>query len=207
MAKSAPKLAGKRLRFVQEYLVDLNGAAAYKRAGYQASGNAAETGASRMLRNAQVKAAIHAAMDERAQKAGLSAEAVLAELRKMAFANMLDYITTQSDGTAVVDLSKLTRDQAAAIQEVTAETYEERGSRKDDVRPVKRVKFKLADKRGSLELLGKHLKLFKEQVEHSGEVTTGFSKDAKGERDFARRTAFVLAKGLKADKELKENDA
>ncbi len=46
-------LTAKQKTFVNEYLVDLNATAAYKRAGYTVRGNAAEANASRLLRNAK----------------------------------------------------------------------------------------------------------------------------------------------------------
>jgi hypothetical protein len=59
------------------------------------------------------------------------------------------------------------RDQAAPIHELVVET---RTEERDDGSPIVIVKtrFKLADKRGPLTDLGKHLGLFKERVEHSG---------------------------------------
>lgn len=51
-------LTDKQRRFVDEYLVDLNATAAYKRAGYVAQGHAAETNAARTLRKAEVQALI-----------------------------------------------------------------------------------------------------------------------------------------------------
>jgi phage terminase small subunit len=88
----------------------------------------------------------------------------------MGFANMLDYIS-RAGTEAYVDLSKLTREQAAAIQEITSETYvdgyEGVGQDKTPI-VVKRTKFKLSDKRGALELLGKHLKLWTDKVEQTG---------------------------------------
>jgi hypothetical protein len=67
------------------------------------------------------------------------------------------------------DLSKLTRNQAAAIGEITVEEYTERTGSDADGKPifenVKRTKFKLTDKRGALVDLGRHLKLFTDKVE------------------------------------------
>lgn len=52
------KLTPKQKRFADEYLIDLNATAAYKRAGYDARGSAAEVNASRLLSNAKVQAYI-----------------------------------------------------------------------------------------------------------------------------------------------------
>jgi phage terminase small subunit len=75
-------------------------------------------------------------------------------------------VTTQEDGTAYVDLSNLTREQAAAISEIVTEEYVE--GRGESARAVKRVKFKLADKQAALEKLGKVLGMFRDRHEHSG---------------------------------------
>ncbi|MGH7476573.1 MAG: terminase small subunit [Longimicrobiales bacterium] len=79
------QLTPKQAAFVREYLVDLNATAAYKRAGYRASGNAAEVNASRLLRNAKVAAAVGAAIELRAERVELTAAEVLDELRAIGF--------------------------------------------------------------------------------------------------------------------------
>lgn len=153
----------KQQLFVKEYLVDLNATRAYIAAGY--SENGAEVSASKLLRNAKVKAEIAKATLRIAKKLDITAEKVLGELAKMGFSNMLDYIKVQ-EGEAVVDLSAMTREQAAAIQEITSEVYVDgyvgTGEDRQPIK-VKRTKFKLAEKRGSLELLGRYLKLFAEK--------------------------------------------
>ena len=98
--------------FVREYLIDLNATQAAIRAGY--SVRTAEQAGSRLLSDVKISVAHKEAMDARAARVELSADRVLRELMLMGFANMLDYLTPHEDGTASVDLSKLTRDQAAA---------------------------------------------------------------------------------------------
>jgi phage terminase small subunit len=154
-------LTPKQRRFVQEYLIDLNGTQAAKRAGYSAK-SASEI-AHENLRKPQIALAID---EELAKNGGITRTRVVHELALIGFANMLDYITPQPDGTAYVDLSQLTRDQAAAIGEVTVEEYIE--GRGEDARDVKRVKFKLSDKQGALEKLGKVLGMFRERHEVTG---------------------------------------
>lgn len=66
-----------QIKFVEEYLIDLNRTAAYKRAGYKGEGNTAYVNASRLLRNAKVSQAVRDAMDARARRTQISQDAVL----------------------------------------------------------------------------------------------------------------------------------
>jgi len=95
----------------------------------------------------------------------MQATEVLEELSKLGRANMQDYM--RRDGDPVLDFGKLTRDQAAALVEVTVEDFIE--GRGNDARQVRRVKFKLADKGRALDLLGRHHVLFTERHVHAFE--------------------------------------
>jgi phage terminase small subunit len=76
---------------------------------------------------------------------------------------MRDYVGQHGQ---LVDVSQLTREQTAAIQEVTVDTYVDGSG--ENAREVKRVKFKLADKRAALVDLGRHHRLFTDKFEHGG---------------------------------------
>lgn len=105
---------------------------------------------------------IEAKATERAiERLAVTKENIIAELAKLGFANMLDYVQPTAEGDVVVDLSALDRDKAAAVQEVVVDTYQE--GRGEHSRDVKRVRFKLADKRAALVDLGKHLGMFVER--------------------------------------------
>ena len=151
-------------RFCREYIKDLNGTRAAIAAGY--AKKSAHVTASQLLSNPKVKELSAELTKKHADKLDLSAEKVLSELSSMGFSNMLDYIKTTEEGGAYDDLSSLTQEQAAAIQEVTVDEYTE--GRGKDARKVKRTKFKLTDKIRALELLGKYLKLFTERIEVGG---------------------------------------
>lgn len=154
-------LTAKQNRFVQEYLIDLNATQAAIRAGYSAK--TADRIGPELLGKTCVSQAIEAAQADRAARTGITQNRVLRELALLGFANMRDYMTVQADGTAYVDLSALTRDQAAAIQEITVDEYTD--GRGQDARLVKKVKVKLADKRASLVDIGRHLGMFTERHE------------------------------------------
>lgn len=70
--------------FIQEYLVDLNGAAAARRAGF--SPKHARATACRLLKNPEVKAAIDAALEKRRQETEISAKRVMDHISGIAFA-------------------------------------------------------------------------------------------------------------------------
>ena len=107
-------LSPKQTRFVQEYLIDLNGKRAAIRAGY--ASRSAEVQASRMLRNAKVQKALEAAMQARSRRTEVSSDQVLEELAKIAFANFRDYWPKEGE---TLDLHRLDRDRTAAIEELT----------------------------------------------------------------------------------------
>jgi phage terminase small subunit len=93
-----------------------------------------------------------------ATAAELTADMVVDELRKIAFANMAGYMKSTPGGNPYLDFSGLTDAQTAALSEVTVDTYSDGAG--DDAREVKRVKFKLHDKLSALDKLGRHLGLF-----------------------------------------------
>jgi phage terminase small subunit len=148
-------LTPKQSRFVEEYLVDLNGKQAATRAGYSHSPKSAEVQASRLLSDAKVDAAVREAMDARAQRTGVTADRVLRELAELALSNIFDFIKVRQDGSVSVDLSKGTRSQAAAIRDVVVKGYAEGSS--EGAPSAKLTRIVMCDKLKALELLAQHL--------------------------------------------------
>lgn len=166
---TSKKLQPRQLKFCQEYITDLNATQAAIRSGY--SKKTAKFMASRLLTNVNVQPYIQKLMDRRSTKVEVTAENVIKELSKLAFSNMIDILNiNKNTGEALIDLSNLTREQAAAIQEYTVDEYFEHDpSAPDDdkhaMRKIKKIKVKLADKRASLELLARHLKLLTDRLD------------------------------------------
>jgi phage terminase small subunit len=78
-------LRERQRRFIEEFLVDGNGAAAYRRAGYQARTNhAAAASAHKLLTKADVAAAIAEAQAKRAERTQITADWVIQKLREEA---------------------------------------------------------------------------------------------------------------------------
>jgi phage terminase small subunit len=143
----------KQSRFVEEYIVDLNGKKAAIRAGY--SPKTAEVQASRMLRKAKVQTAVEEAMQARSRRTGISADHVVLELEKLAFSNISDFIEVHADGSVHIDLLRATRDRAAAIRDVVVKGCAEGSG--DEGRSVKLTQIRLCDKVKALDMLARHL--------------------------------------------------
>ena len=153
------ELSNKQLRFADEYLVDLNATQAAIRAGY--SQRTARTTGSRLLRNPAVAHAVAQRQARISNHLFVTAERVVLEYARLAFADMRDYMRFAENGDVLLDWSAMPEDATKAILEVTQDIYNEgRGSAQ---REVKRTKFKLHDKRGALDALAKHLGLFRER--------------------------------------------
>lgn len=155
------KLTAKQQRFCDEYLIDLNATQAAIRAGY--SPKTAEQAASRMLRIVKVQDEISREMAERSKRTGINQDRVLMEIAKMAFVNIADVIDLN---TAEVKRTA-SKDDLACIQAVKIKPTEFGTERE----------VKLCDKKSNLELLGRHLGMFKDKVEMDVDMELNISID------------------------------
>jgi phage terminase small subunit len=154
------------MTFVLAYAASDNGKQSAIEAGY--SVHTAAMQASRLLTRDNVVAAIERVKNKLVIRHEVTLDWVITELKKIAGANMGDYFEVGADGLPRLNWSRLTRDQKAAMSEVTVDIVgsEPIGERIEDgavydvFAPVKRVRFKLHDKRAALVDLGKHLGLF-----------------------------------------------
>ena len=143
-------LTKKQKLFVEEYLIDLNATQAAIRAGY--SPETAQQMGSENLSKPVIRAHIDKAMAERSRRTGVTADRVIQELAKIAFVNAVDVIDPD---TATVKDDALPED-TAAILSVKVKTFGEDGLERE---------IKMADKIKALELLGKHMGMFKEKMD------------------------------------------
>lgn len=118
--------------------------------------------AQKVLAEPWMQGYIAAIRAELVKRMAVTKENVLTELSKLAFSNMVDFYEIGRDGDPIIDLSGLSHEQAAALSEMTVNTYMDGNG--DDAREVKSVRIKLAPKVAPLELLGKHFKLFTDVI-------------------------------------------
>lgn len=195
----APKsdmLTIKQEKFCHAYIETGNASEAYRRAYSCAKwkDKSVWEKASVLLANVKVQSRVAELRAGLVKRHEVTVDRIIEELALLGFSNMLDYMQTQDDGTAYVDLSKLTREQAAAISEVTVESYTEGSG--EDARPVKKVKFKLTDKRSALVDLGKHFGMFVEKHEHTGKDGKAIEVADVSDTEGARRVAYMLGQAM-----------
>ena len=152
------KLTEKQKRFVEEYLIDLNATASAIRAGYSVK-NADNIG-SELLGKTRVAAEIERARAAQARRTGVTADRVIAELAKIAFAN----ITDVADLDAATMAEGSCRDDTAAIQSVKVKRIPT-----EDGEIIER-EIKLYDKCAALDKLARHLGLYNDKMKLEGVV-------------------------------------
>jgi phage terminase small subunit len=127
-------------QFVDEYLVDLNATQAAIRAGY--SEKTAYSQGQRLLKNVEIAKAVQEAMGKRSQRTEITADYVLSNLAQIVERTMQRAPVMVGRGE---DRTQLKDEEGRDVWEFNAN-----GANK------------------ALELLGKHLKLFTDKVEHGG---------------------------------------
>ncbi len=150
------ELTDKHLYFAKRYALNQNASKAAREAGFNEwyGGNVLAYDPLIMKEVARIRAS-------RANKFDVSADRVIAELAKVAFGTLDDFLILGKDGTPIIDCSDLGREEMAALQEITQDTYTERTG-PDDFERVKKTKIKLHSKVQALEQLARIFKLFGE---------------------------------------------
>jgi phage terminase small subunit len=126
-----------------------------KRAGFPSAAG--------LLKRPAIRKEIESRMGKVMAKKQITAERVVEELGKIAFANIDDFVDDEYRIRG-----KPGRRKMAAVQEVTTDTYFE--GKGEDAEEVKRVKLKMYSKLDALGQLGRHFGLFTDKVELSGDL-------------------------------------
>lgn len=148
------KLTPKQKLFCKYYLISLNATDAAIKAGY--SKKTANRIGTENLSKPVIREYLESQMKKREEKLDITADKVIAEIAKLAFANTTDILEITDHGVVIKDLTKLDTSCISSAEEV----FDKEGMRLG-------VKIKLHDKTKNLELLGRHLGLFKDKIEHS----------------------------------------
>jgi phage terminase small subunit len=154
------QLTPKQARFVAEYLVDLNGAQAAIRAGYNPK-RAKET-ACELVTKSNISGAISEGKTKQLEKADLTAVRVLEEYRRLAFLDARSFWDAKGN---LKPIGELTAEQGSALSsfEVVIKNAAAGDGHTDIIH-----KLKLWDKTRALESLAKHFGLLVDKLEVTG---------------------------------------
>lgn len=175
-------LTNKQKLFVDEYLIDLNATRAYK-AVYKhvKSDDVAAVNGNRLLRNAKVMEYINQRMKEREKRTEITQDKVIKELAAIAFAKGTDFAKVVEEpiimnGHYVVDpdTGEVKKQEVVKITPTDKLSEEKQKA----IACIKEGKYGIevttCDKVRALELLGKHLGMFKDKVEVSGTINNPY---------------------------------
>lgn len=145
-------LSAKHQQFADNLLADgeMNATRAYQKTYPGTTEEAARRSASRLLTHDDVKTYLKAAQKNLSERTGITAERVVRELASIGFADTTQAIYIKNGKVKVKDTDKLDSDTRRAISEIR-ETVTANGGT---------LAIKFHDKKGALELLGRHLGVF-----------------------------------------------
>ena len=149
----------KQKRFIEEYLVDLNATQAAIRAGY--SKDTAYSIGCENLTKPEIQEAINEAVTARSKRVEVTADMVVRELAMIAFVDIRQAFDADGNLLPIKDMPENVARAIGGIDLTQVKLLE--GSDPDGEGQTLReqmAKLKLIDKKGALELLGRHLKLY-----------------------------------------------
>ena len=136
--------------FCKEYVMDLNGTRAYKKAYPSCKTSTAVVNASKLLKKEEIKAFISEFQSDLSKAVGITAISQLLELKKIAYSNIGDY---KKDWHEFKCWDNISDDSKGAIKEIKTKEVERNGER----HTIKEIK--LHDKLKALETINNMLGL------------------------------------------------
>ena len=164
-------------RFIIEYLIDLNATQAAIRAGYSKR-RASATAWDLLHKRSGVAEAIREAMAAREKRTLITADRVLQQFARIAFADVRELAQTGKDGLEVKSLATMSDDLAAAVVELSTND--------------KGMRLRLQSRIEALNALARHLGLF-DQNQSRSEKASQHDEDRLPAREILRRKLAQLA--------------
>jgi phage terminase small subunit len=164
--------------FAQGVAKGLTADQAYQEAGY----NPSRSAASRLSTNVNIQARIAELVEAGAKRAEIDIERTLRELVRIGTSDIRNALTPTG---SLLDPQEWDDDFAAAVSSIEVVTNTaDQGKDEDGRKIVEHThKIKLWDKNSALEKIAKHLGMFVDRVEHSGELTVAVVDYSKASDD------------------------
>ncbi len=141
-------------RFIQGVLKGIRPGPAYTAAGYEVTGNSAESAAARLFRNVQVKERYGELMAPAIEATEATVERVLKEMVRLAFYDMTAILDSTNGRIAMKDPRGLPEDLRRAIVAI----------KPVEVGEELHYECKFADKQKALDSLARYLQMFKDTL-------------------------------------------
>lgn len=147
--------------FCDHYMVTLNAADSYRKAGYKSIGKSAESNSIRLIRNDKVKKYIDWKLKQRKKQLAIDEKYVLNFLQSITKRRITDYYEfTPNGGMKLKDLTKLPDEKVCLIDEIS-ET-------------VNGLRIKLVSISTGLDKLGAHLGMWNKDKKQGGSEGTQY---------------------------------
>lgn len=168
MRPNYKKLNPQQERFVDEYLIDLNGTRAYRAVYPDSTYGNARSEASRLLAKPNIRAEIRAARADQQRRTLITADRVLKELARVAFSDILDLF---DENGLILNVSEIPLNARRAIASMKVRRVRTprqapnagAGDSPTDTRITEEiVEIRFVDKLGALDKLLKHFGLLKD---------------------------------------------
>lgn len=183
------KVPSKQQVFVLEYLKDLNATQAAIRAGYcKRNPKNADKVASQLLKNKNIAREIQLEMDERMRRIRLEADGVLRELLLIAKTDLAEAYDDNGNLKPIHDIPRSLRRAISSIK--MFEEFEGSGRERTKIGETREIK--LWDKLKAIELIGRHLALFTDKVEHTGKDGGPISVQGISDEELENRIQLLL---------------
>jgi phage terminase small subunit len=155
MKTSKLALNPKQLKFCQLYIKTGNATKAAQGAGY--SEKTADVQGSTLLRNPKIRKHLEKYWNKAAETTSITSADIIAELKKIGFAQITDYVSFNGVGVSMKDSAELPPEKVGAISEVSS----------SDTKYGVNVRFKLHDKIAALEKIARLMGLITDKIDHT----------------------------------------
>lgn len=160
------KLNDKQRQFAKEYIVDLNATQAAIRAGY--SKKTARIQGCKLLTHPNIAEFIQKLKEKRAAKLEITQDRVLQEMARVAFSDLRKTLTENGH---LKNPDEWDDDTAAAISSMEVVRNSRSGEDEDGNPEIEFThKIKVYDKNSALEKLGRHLGMFNDKLDLTGDL-------------------------------------
>ena len=164
-------LSEKQRRFVAERLRDPDAPAgeAYIKAGYKAKNrNVADASAFQLLRTTKIQSALAKSRKERSRRTDITSDKALREVAAIAFSDIGDILDFTNGTPRLKPASEIPRHARRAISSMKIKREVE--GKGDHAQEVEVIEFRFWNKNDALDKLMKHLGMFVDKHEVSGQI-------------------------------------